>query len=440
MTSKRSHTAPGAGHLPLEPDSRRRLKIAMLSVHTCPLAAPGGKETGGMNVYVRELSRELGRMGVEVDVFTRSQNPAIPRVVAMGDGARVVHLAAGPEAPMPRERVHDHLDEFVDGVEAWRITRGVEYDLIHAHYWLSGVVGLTLRARWSIPMLQMFHTLGDLKNRVARRAADLEPVLRLEEEARIVASAERVVAASVVERAHLTRHYGAAAERIAVIPCGVDTELFAPGAAGDARAALGLPAGPLVLYVGRLAPIKGLETLLDAVALLARRGRPLRLVIVGGEADEPPDGHEADLRRRITALGIGDSVRFVGAQPQELLRTHYVAADVTVLPSHYESFGMVALEAMACASPVLASRVGGLTTTVRDGVTGFLVPEGDVAALAGRLDTLLADPDLCWRLGREGVRWAARHRWPCVAEAICREYARLESRAEPHLSAARCFD
>ena len=133
----------------MEPDSPRRLKIAMLSVHTCPLAAPGGKETGGMNIYVRELSRELGRMGVEVDVFTRSQNPAIPRVVAMGDGARVVHLAAGPEAPMPRERVHDHLDEFVDGVEAWRIAHGVEYDLIHAHYWLSGVVGLTLRARWS---------------------------------------------------------------------------------------------------------------------------------------------------------------------------------------------------------------------------------------------------------------------------------------------------
>ena len=145
------------------------LRIAMLSVHTCPLAVLGGKETGGMNVYVRELSRELGRMGVEVDIFTRSQDPTIPRVVPMGDSVRVVHLPAGPEAPMARERVHDHLDEFVDGVEAWRMTRDVDYDLIHAHYWLSGVVGLTLRERWSVPMLQMFHTLGDLKNRVARR-------------------------------------------------------------------------------------------------------------------------------------------------------------------------------------------------------------------------------------------------------------------------------
>jgi D-inositol-3-phosphate glycosyltransferase len=414
------------------------LRIAMLSVHTCPLAALGGKETGGMNVYVRELSRELGRMGVEVDIFTRSQDPTIRRVVPLGESARVVHLPAGPEAPLPRTRVYDYLDEFVDGVEAWRITRGFDYDLIHAHYWLSGVVGLTLRERWSVPMLQMFHTLGDLKNRVARRAADLEPTVRLEEEARVIASAERLVAASVAERSYLTRHAGADPSRIAVVPCGVDTELFMPGDADDARAALGLAGGPLILYVGRLAPIKGLETLLDVIALLDRRGRRVRLMVVGGEADEPRGGHEADLHARIAALGIGDLVEFVGPQPQERLRTHYIAADVTVLPSHYESFGMVALEAMACGSPIVASRVGGLTTTVRDGVTGFLVPEGDVNALAGRLETLLGDADLRWRLGREGVRWAAQHRWPCVAEAICREYAQLESRAHPHLAAARC--
>jgi D-inositol-3-phosphate glycosyltransferase len=414
------------------------LHIAMLSVHTCPLAVLGGKETGGMNVYVRELSRELGRMGVEVDIFTRSQDPEIPRVVPMAESVRVVHLPAGPEAPLSRTRLHAHLDEFVDGVEAWRIARGVDYDLIHAHYWLSGVAALALRERWSVPTLQMFHTLGDLKNRVARRDADIEPAVRLEEEARIIASADRLVAASVAERAHLVRHAGADPERIAVVPCGVDTELFSPGDPDAARAALRFSREPLVLYVGRLAPIKGLETLLDAMALLARRGRAPRLVVVGGDADEPRDGHEADLHARIARLGIGGLVDFAGPQPQERLRTHYVAADVTVLPSHYESFGMVALEAMACGSPVVASRVGGLTTTVRDGVTGFLVPEGDVGALAGRLETLLGDADLRWRLGREGVRWAAQHRWPCVAEAICREYAQLESRARPHLAAARC--
>lgn len=416
------------------------LHVAMLSVHTCPLAALGGKETGGMNVYVRELARELGRMGVEVDVFTRSQNPAIPRVVALAEGARVVHLPAGPEAPSPREAVYAHLDPFIEGVEAWRITRAIDYDLVHAHYWLSGVVALALRDRWSVPVLQMFHTLGRLKNHVTRASGEREPAVRLGEEARIVASVDRIVAANLVERADLVRYYAARADRIAAIPCGVDTDLFTPADAGEARRRLGLGPEPLLLYVGRLAPIKGLETLLDAVALVRRRGSPVRLLIVGGDTDEPVDGHEASLRQRIETLGLGAAVRFMGAQPQDLLPAYYAAADVTVLPSYYESFGMVALEAMACGSPVLASGVGGLTTTVRDGVTGFLVPEGDVRALADRAETLLGDPDLRWRLGREGVRWAARHRWPCVAEAVCREYARLESRAEPHLASARCRD
>ncbi len=418
--------------------SAGQLRVAMLSVHTCPLAALGAKETGGMNVYVRELSRELARMNVEVDVFTRSQNAAIPRVVELAEGARVVHLPAGPEAPMPRVQVHEHLDEFLAGVEAWRITQAVEYDLIHAHYWLSGAVALALRERWTVPVVQMFHTLGRLKNGVARTPEEREPALRIAEEARIAAAADRIVAASQMERHHLVGHHATDASRVAVVPCGVDTDLFRPGAGAEARAALGLDGRAVVLYVGRIAPIKGLDTLLDAVARLRDGGRALRLIIVGGDADEPLDGHEAELRRRVERLRLGDAVRFVGAQPQATLRAYYVAADVTVLPSYYESFGMVALEAMACASPVVASRVGGLATTVRDGVTGFLVPDGDVAALAARLDAVLSDPDLGWRLGREGVRWAAGHRWPCVAEAICREYARMVPDARTHLASARC--
>ena len=416
------------------------LRVAMLSVHTCPLAALGGKETGGMNVYVRELSRELGRMGVEVDVFTRSQNASIPRVVPLGERARVVHLAAGPQAPMPRAAIHAYLDEFVDGVDSWRLTQGADYDLIHAHYWLSGVAALALRERWSVPVLQMFHTLGRLKNRAARSVTELEPALRLREETRIVGASDRIVAANVVERAELLRDYAAHAPRIATIPCGVDTALFAPGDPAAARGALALPAHPVLLWVGRIAPIKGLDTLLDAIARLRAAGTVLSLLVVGGEADEPRNGHEAALRERIDRLGLGTAVRFVGPLPQDVLPTYYVAADVTVLPSYYESFGMVALEAMACGSPVIASRVGGLVTTVRDGVTGFLVPESDVGALAERIATLIVDPDLRWRIGREGVRWAAAHRWPCVAEAICREYAALEPNATLHLAAARCRD
>ena len=415
------------------------LRVAILSVHTCPLAVLGGKETGGMNVYVRELARELGRMGVRADVFTRSQNPSIPRVVTITEGVRVVHLTAGPEAPMPRERIRDHLDEFVDGVEAFRIAGGFDYDLIHAHYWLSGAVGLVLRDRWSVPLVQMFHTLGHLKNGVARASADREPAVRIEEEARILGAVDRIVAATTVERTHLVKHYGADPARIAVIPCGVDTNLFLPGDQAAARAALGLDDQLQLLYVGRLAPIKGLETLLDAMARLRAAGTRVRLSIVGGDADEPLNGHEGELRARLARLDLRSAVTFVGAQPQERLRAWYVAADATVLPSHYESFGMVAMEAMACGIPVVASRVGGLQTTVRDGVTGLLVPDHDPAALAGALDRLLGDPDLRFRLGREGVQWAARHRWPCIAEAVCREYAALVERASSHLDSGRCI-
>ncbi|MBI1958812.1 MAG: glycosyltransferase [Candidatus Rokubacteria bacterium] len=412
-----------------------RLRVAILSVHTCPLAALGGKETGGMNVYVRATARELGRMGVHVDVFTRSQNPGMRRVVELGTGARVIHLPAGPEAPMAREVVHRHLHEFVDGVEAHRRAEGLEYDLVHGHYWLSGVAGLALRESWGVPLVQMFHTLGRLKNSVAKTLAEVEPEIRLSEEDRIVRLADRVVAANVVERAHLAWYYGASTDRIAVIPCGVDTELFRPMPQLEAKRLLALPPDPLLLYVGRLQPIKGLETLLEAMTALDGAAQ---LLIVGGDQDEPENGHADYLRERVSVLGLRERVSFLGAQPQERLRLFYAAADATVMPSYYESFGMVALEAMACGSPVIASRVGGLTTTVRDGVTGFLVPEGDAGALAERVALLLEDRGRRAQLGREAQRWAAEHRWPCVAEAVCRLYSDLRPSASGHLARARC--
>jgi D-inositol-3-phosphate glycosyltransferase len=411
------------------------LRVAMLSVHTCPLAAPGGKQTGGMNVYVREMARELGRMGVHVDVFTRSQNPAIPRVVELGQGARVVHLPAGPEAAMPREEVHRYLDEFVAGVEAFRWDEGLDYDLIHAHYWLSGVAGLALRDEWGVPLVQMFHTLGRLKNSVAQSRSEFEPQLRIAEELRIAQTADRIVAANVVERAHLVWYYSGRADRVAVIPCGVDTELFQPMPAATAKDLLELRPDPLLLYVGRLQPIKGLETLLDAIS---RIEGPSELLIIGGDQDEPENGHAAHLRERVSALGLERRVHFLGAQPQRRLRLFYAAAEATVMPSYYESFGMVALEAMACGTPVVASRVGGLTTTIQDGVTGYLVPEGDPAALARRLASLLRDGQERARLGRAAVRWAAEHRWPCVAESVCRLYSELRPLASHHLAHARC--
>jgi D-inositol-3-phosphate glycosyltransferase len=411
-----------------------KLTVAMLSVHTCPLAALGGKETGGMNVYVRQVACELGRMGVHVDVFTRSQNPTIPRVVELGPGARVVHLPAGPEAPMAREAVHAHLEQFATGVEEFALDQGLAYDLIHSHYWLSGVAGLRLRETWGAPLVQMFHTLGRLKNSVAQSDAELEPTLRLDEEARIVAQADRVVAANVVERAHLVWHYGARTERIAVIPCGVDTDLFQPMDPAKAKDLLELPPDPMLLYVGRLQPIKGLDTLLEAMTMVPE---PARLLIVGGERDARESAHGAALRGSLAALGLDRRVHFLSAQPQRRLRLFYAAADATVVPSHYESFGMVALEAMACGSPVVASRVGGLTTTVQEGVTGRLVPEGDAPALAAAITRLLQGSE-GRRLGQQATRWAAEHRWPCVAEAVCRLYSELRTGARQHLLHARC--
>ena len=413
-----------------------KLRIAVLSVHTCPLAALGGKQTGGMNVYVRETARELGRMGAQVDVFTRSQDPAIRRVVSLGDGARVIHLPAGPEAPVAREELHRHLPEFVARVEAHRRAESIGYDLVHAHYWLSGVAGLQLRDAWQVPLVQMFHTLGRLKNTVARDPSEIEPELRLAEEGRVIELADRVVAANVVERAHLVWHYGARSERVAVIPCGVDTEMFQPLSSSAAKDLLELEPDPLFLYVGRLEPIKGLETLFEA---MARVPAPARLLIIGGDQDEPENAHAERLRGLVSSLGLKSRVRFLGAQPQDRLRLFYAAAAATVMPSYYESFGMVALEAMACGTPVIASRVGGLTTTVRDGVTGYLVPEGDPLALAGRMCGVLADAPARARLGREATRWAAEHRWPCVAEQLCGLYAELQPTASRHLARARCW-
>jgi D-inositol-3-phosphate glycosyltransferase len=335
---------------------------------------------------------------------------------------------------MPREAVHAHLDQFAAGVEDFARESGTAYDLIHSHYWLSGVAGLRLREKWGAPLVQMFHTLGRLKNTVAQSPAELEPALRLNEETRIVAEADRVVAANVVERAHLVWHYGARADRIAVIPCGVDTDLFQPMDPAKAKDLLELPPDPLLLYVGRLQPIKGLDTLLEAMTAVPA---PACLLIVGGEHDERESAHGAALRHRLKALGLERRVRFLRAQPQRRLRLFYAAADATVVPSYYESFGMVALEAMACGSPVVASRVGGLTTTVQDGVTGRLVPEGDPAALAAAITALL-DGAEGRRLGQQATRWAAEHRWPCVAEAVCRLYSELVPGARQHLPHARC--
>lgn len=402
-------------------------RVAMLSLHTCPLAVLGGKETGGMNVYVRELARALGRRGDAVDVFTRSQNPEIPRVAPLGPGARVIHLPAGPEMPLPKESLADYAREFVERLDSFRVAEGVEYAIIHSHYWLSGLAAGRLKARWGVPVIQMFHTLGKLKNRAGGNGGQ-EPARRIVGETEIIGLADRIVAPTPIERAHLVWYYGAPTEKIDVIPCGVDTALFSPMDPIEARRQVGLDDQRVLLFVGRLDPIKGAETLLRAFVSLRRELREsATLLVVGGTRDDRWDGtgEAARLRRLTVELGIDASVRFLGPLPQERLPLYYAAADCCLMPSYYESFGMVALEAMACGTPVIASRVGGLATTVQDGVTGYLVPEGNPEALAERTAQLLRDDTLRRRLGAEALRWARQFQWETVAEAICALYGEL---------------
>lgn len=405
----------------------------MLSVHTCPLAILGGKRTGGMNVYVRELSRELGRRGWAVDVFTHAENPRRPIEIGMAGNVRVMHVVAGPEKHISKHDLLRYLPEFAENVRAFASERGFRYDLIHSHYWLSGLVALELQRQWSVPIVQMFHTLGHMKNRVARSTKEQELQARLVAERSLIRQVDRLVAATPIERRQMMELYGADPSNISVIPCGADLGLFRPILKAEARHELGLPDDHhLILFVGRIDPLKGVDTLLKAIATVLDgaphwRGQ-LCLVIVGGQIEDNPRDMSREmqelhvLRER---LGIQETVMFLGAQDQETLPYFYSAADIVVMPSHYESFGMVALEAMASGTPVIASNVGGLSYIVRHGETGFLVPPRSPEALAGNIRVLLDDPARRERVGKRGVQVAQRYSWGVIADQIEALYAEL---------------
>jgi D-inositol-3-phosphate glycosyltransferase len=410
----------------------------MLSVHTCPKAALGGKESGGMNVYVRDLSRELGRRGFTVDVFTRSQDPTIPTVCGLGTNARVIHLKAGPEAPYDKNLVFDHIEEFTNNLLDFVRSEDAAYHVIHSHYWLSGLVAVRLQKQWGIPVMHMFHTLAKLKNRVAKNDGELEPALRVDSERQIINSVDRLTAANPLEKAQMIWLYGADPAKIEVIPCGVDLELFHPRPQDEAKARLESEFPPnhkMVLFVGRIEPLKGIDVLLKAMALVLQEHEELRericLCIVGGDPDADcanMDREMARLHQMREGLGISDVVTFLGKRDQQALAYHYSAAEVCVVPSHYESFGMVALEAMACGTPVIASRVGGLTFTVQDGRTGFLVPSDDPEKLAEKLALLLSDGQLRRQMGLRAADLSRRYGWPIVAGQIVAGYRDLVTR------------
>jgi D-inositol-3-phosphate glycosyltransferase len=402
--------------------------IAMLSVHTCPLAMLGGKETGGMNVYVRDLTRELTRRGIYVDVFTRSQNPHLPHIVhSLGETGRVIHIPTGPEEPYSRHKVFDHLPEFVDNVLDFAEREGITYDVIHSHYWLSGWAARELRAAWGAPIVQMFHTLGHVKNQIAA-PSEREPECRIEWETRIVGFADRLVAATPAEEEQLEKLYGADPAKITIIPPGVDLQMFHPHPPAEAKAHLGVrPCDRMLLFVGRIEPLKGIDTLLRAMGLLAHEcptwANQICVAVIGGDPNTTENEEMERLKAIRAELGITDLVTFLGARDQNKLHHYYSAAEAVIMPSHYESFGMVALEAMACGTPVIASEVGGLAYLVQDGETGFHVPDGDPAALASTIARLVEDPDLRNQLGRRAHRYAQNYSWDCIVDRMLPLYA-----------------
>lgn len=410
------------------------MNIAMLSNHTCPLAILGGKHTGGMNVYVRELTRFLGREGVHVDVFTRSQDEHIPQVSHdLGYFNRVVHIPAGPERTLPKSELPIYVADFADGILAFANKKQIQYDLIHAHYWLSGKAGALLKHVWNVPMLQMFHTLGYMKQQVGQTPEEREGQYRISGEKVVMGSADLIIAATAAESDQIQSLYGIGREKIQIIPPGVDTHHFYPIPQDEAKEAIGIPVKDrMALFVGRIEPLKGIDTLIRAMAIIKENCPffecPHYLVVIGGD----PEGHEEEVSAEMVhlqslcqKLGFDEMVLFLGKRGQDTLPYYYSAAEVVVMPSHYESFGMVALEAMACGTPVVASKVGGLAYLVQDGVTGYFVPAQDPHALAEKLQQVFNDHHLREQLGAQAAAYAQDFNWENITRQMIGVYQAL---------------
>ena len=394
------------------------MRIAMLSLHTSPLAPLGGRETGGMNVYVREVAGQLASLGIDVDVFTRrsstTEDEVRPILAGGAATARLVQITAGPKARIEKEEMAPLCATFADGVEAFRARERVTYDVIYSHYWLSAEAGAILAQRWDVPHAAMFHTLAEVKLRA--RASESEPRERIEAEQRLVRGLDRIVAATEHERRLLMQIYRVPSSRVAVVPLGVDLDQFQPRSQAEARAALGIdPDERMVLAIGRIEPLKGFDILIRSMAQLSDRSNVV-LSIIGG--DDRASRELAALRAVAEEVGVTDSVRLLGPRPHEDLPAYYNAADVVAVPSFYESFGLVAVEAMASGVPVVASRVGGLASTVADGRTGYLIPWRCPEPFAEKIELLLRNEELRRALGRAAAERMRSYSWTEVARSV----------------------
>lgn len=411
---------------------QKPLRIAMLSYHASPLASLGNAKSGGMNVYVGEISRHLAARGHRVDVYTRGPQGVQP----LGDGARVISLPAGPQDDTPVHELAAYLPEFESGLLNFAQQEGVQYDVLHAHYWLSGLVGMHLKKQWGAPLVLMFHTLGLVKNRVTALGAQ-ESAARIRGELRAMHAADAVVAATPAERAELQWLYELRSNKVRVIPPGVDLARFQPQDKTVARNLLGWEDGKHhLLFVGRIEALKGIDTLIRSLHFVRDEWpeMKIRVHIVGGDLEGSQyalDTELARLRAVTRALGLQDQVEFLGSRSQDTLPLYYAAADALVMPSYSESFGMVALEAMSCGRPVIASSVGGLKYLVQDGVSGYHVREGDAPQLAARIMALLGEPGALERMGRAARSEAVRYSWSRTAAEVEGVYAGLLAAKAP---------
>ena len=417
-------------------------RAAQISVHTSPLATLGGKDAGGMNVYIRELATHLAAQGLPVDIFTRRTYPDTPEVREIVPGVNVVAIAAGPAADISKNDLFPYLPEFAEEMALYSLRAGTRYDVVHAHYWLSGWVADLVRRYWNTPFVQMFHTTAHMKNAVAG-AQDQETDLRLRIEKQLLTLADGLIAANPDERADLIWRMGVPAEKVCTIPPGVDLKLFQPQPRAAARAQLQLHEDDLaVLFVGRIDPIKGIDTLVDAAGLIIQQGqltRPPVFVIVGGDLDDAGDpiGPLATVAAEIRERGLNPHFRLLGSWPQNQLPVAYSAADVVAVPSRYESFGLVAVEALACGAPVVASRAGGLRFTIDEGVSGLLVKPQSSQALADGLSAVLGDHRLRADMSRAARPSVERYDWSAIAADVLHVYRRLATGHRAHLCAGR---
>jgi glycosyltransferase involved in cell wall biosynthesis len=406
----------------------------VISDHASPLATVGGVDSGGQNIYVAAIARQLASRGMKVDVFTRREHPDVPEIVDWLPGVRVINVPAGPAAYVRKEEILPTMPEFAAFVE--RFAAAERYDLVHANFFMSGLVALQLKATLGLPFVVTFHALG-LVRRLHQGAADQFPARRIAIERDVMREAHAIIAECPEDRRHLVTLYDADPHKIVVIPCGFATDEFWPIAPRFARRALGLPTdAPVLLSIGRLVPRKGVDNVIHGLSILVHRlGVPAQLLVVGGNsdiADTNATPEIARLRAVAASAGVADNVTFTGRRSRDLLKLYYSAADAFLTTPWYEPFGMTSVEAMACGTPVVGASVGGIKCSVLDRRTGFLVPPNDPEALAERVQHICCSPRLAERFARSSVyRAYGLFRWECVAERLVELYKEIGEATVP---------